>query len=120
MAEASIGLVLDCDDPGTLAGFWSEALGLQDLGTVGNYVVLMSPTGSLPKLLLQQVEEPKTTKNRMHLDIETPDVEGEVARLEALGAQQVEDGTHAEHGFSWVVMTDPEGNEFCVCGSAGS
>jgi predicted enzyme related to lactoylglutathione lyase len=115
VTEASIGLVLDCSDPEALAGFWSQALGLQSLGTIGNYVVLLSPTGSLPRFLLQRVEEPKTTKNRMHFDIETPDVEGEVGRLEALGARRLEGDARSEHGFSWTVMADPEGNEFCVC-----
>jgi predicted enzyme related to lactoylglutathione lyase len=51
----------------------------------------------------------------MHLDIETPDVEGEVSRLEALGARRLEAAARSEHGFSWVVMADPENNEFCVC-----
>jgi predicted enzyme related to lactoylglutathione lyase len=53
----------------------------------------------------------------MHPDIDTPDVDGEVARLEALGARRLEADMHAEHGMRWVVMADPEGNEFCVCGA---
>jgi predicted enzyme related to lactoylglutathione lyase len=65
--------------------------------------------------LLQAVDEPKTAKNRMHLDIETPRVDAEVARLEALGARRLEADTRSEHGSRWVVMADPEGNEFCVC-----
>jgi predicted enzyme related to lactoylglutathione lyase len=115
MAEASIGLVLDCADPEALAGFWSPALGLQRLGSAGNYVVLVSPSGTLPKLLLQRVGEPKATKNRMHLDIETPDVDAEVTRLEGIGARRVESQARTEYGNRWVIMTDPEGNEFCVC-----
>jgi predicted enzyme related to lactoylglutathione lyase len=115
MAEASIGLVLDCADPPALAEFWSSALGLQRLGSAGNYVLLVSPSGVLPKLLLQGVGEPKTTKNRMHLDIETADVDAEVTRLESIGARRVETESRAEHGTRWVIMADPEGNEFCVC-----
>ena len=68
-----------------------------------------------PKLLLQQVPEPKTTKNRMHLDIDAVDIEAEATRLEALGARRVADDQLHEHGTSWILMTDPEGNEFCVC-----
>ena len=84
------------------------------LGSAGNYVVLLDEANAQPKLLLQRVIEPKATKNRMHFDIETPDVDAEVARLETLGAQRL-DGPCSEHGTRWVVMADPEGNEFCVC-----
>jgi predicted enzyme related to lactoylglutathione lyase len=119
MTEATIGLVLDCADPQALADFWSRALGVQRLGGAGNYVLLAS-TGALPKLLLQRVGEPKLGKNRMHLDIETPDVDAEVERLEKIGARRLEAQARAEHGSRWVVMADPEGNEFCVCdGGAG-
>jgi Glyoxalase-like domain len=69
---ATIGLVLDCTDPDRLATFWSEALGDTTVGGASNYVMLLAADGTLPKLLLQAVPEPKTTKNRMHLDIETP------------------------------------------------
>jgi predicted enzyme related to lactoylglutathione lyase len=121
MAEASIGLVLDCADPEALAGFWSPALGLERLGSAGNYVLLVSPSGTLPKLLLQRVTEAKAAKNRMHLDIVTPDIDAEAARLEGLGARRVETQTRTEFGNSWVIMADPEGNEFCVCdGGQGS
>jgi hypothetical protein len=124
MAEAKIGLVLDCADPEPLAAFWSAALGMESLGAAGNYVLLMSPSGALPKLLLQRVEEPKASKNRMHLDIEVRDVEAEVSRLEGIGARRAESGPRTEFGTTWVIMSDPEGNEFCVCdggqGSAGA
>jgi predicted enzyme related to lactoylglutathione lyase len=111
----ALGLVLDCADPERLAAFWSEALGYTTLGGAGNYVLLVDLEGSRPKLLLQRVPEPKAGKNRMHLDIETPGVDAEVARLEALGARRLVDDAVAEHGTRWVVMADPEGNEFCVC-----
>jgi predicted enzyme related to lactoylglutathione lyase len=56
----------------------------------------------------------------MHLDIETQDVDGEATRLESIGARRLEEGTHSEHGSNWVILADPEGNEFCVCdGGAG-
>ena len=112
---ATIGLVLDCADPGRLATFWSDALGYATVGEAGNYVMLIDPDDERPKLLLQAVEEAKTTKNRMHLDIETSDVDGEVTRLEGIGARRLEPGARSEHGSRWVIMADPEGNEFCVC-----
>ena len=112
---ATLGLVLDCTDPRRLAEFWTEALGYRNAGAAGSYVVLVAPDGDSPKLLLQEVAEPKTTKNRMHFDIETPHVHAEVARLEALGARRLEAETRHEHGTTWVVLADPEGNEFCIC-----
>lgn len=115
MAEATIGFVIDCSDPEELARFWAGALGMERVGAAGNYVLLRSPTKSLPKLLLQRVPEAKSGKNRMHLDIDTPDVDDEVARLIDLGAVRIEEDDIREHGARWVVMADPEGNEFCVC-----
>ncbi|HEX6237852.1 MAG TPA: VOC family protein [Acidimicrobiales bacterium] len=119
--ERGIGLVLDCADPERLAAFWAPALDYVDVGSAGAYGVLVPNGRPGPKLLLQQVPEPKITKNRMHLDIETPDIEAEAARLEALGARRVGPDTIREHGTTWILMTDPEGNEFCVCDAgAGS
>jgi predicted enzyme related to lactoylglutathione lyase len=111
---AEIGLVLDCADPQRLTEFWSKALAYTTLGGAGSYVLLVDQSGGRPKLLLQQVAETKTAKNRMHLDIETPDVDGEVDRLCGLGATRIVRPL-AEHGSRWVVMHDPEGNGFCVC-----
>jgi len=114
--KARIGLVLDCANPDRLAAFWSEALGYQPVGEAGSYFLLLPPdqqTG--PQLLLQGVPEPKTGKNRMHLDIHTPDIEAEASRLIDLGATRVQPEALSEHGSNWVLMHDPEGNEFCVC-----
>jgi predicted enzyme related to lactoylglutathione lyase len=118
----TIGLVLDCRDPARLAPFWAAALGYVSLGEAGAYVVLLPDGRPGPKLLLQQVPEPKSAKNRMHLDIDAADIEAEAARLEALGATRVEHDQIHEHGTSWILMADPEGNEFCVCdgGAAGN
>lgn len=113
---STIGLVLDCRDPESLAEFWAPALGYTTLGAVENYVLLVPSGGGSPKLLLQRVPEDKAGKNRMHLDIDVDDVASEVERLEALGARRLEDDERSEHGLHWVVMSDPEGNEFCVCG----
>lgn len=110
-----IGLVLDCEDPEALAGFWSPALDYVDFGSAGAYVALVPNGRPGPKLLLQRVEEPKQVKNRMHLDIEVPDIGAEAQRLIALGATRVSGGICSEHGSNWILMADPEGNEFCVC-----
>ena len=110
-----IGLVLDCAEPEQLASFWGPALGYVNVGAVGSYVVLYPDGRPGPKLLLQQVQEPKTTKNRMHLDIEVADIAAEAERLVALGATKVSEAPCSEPGSNWLVMHDPEGNEFCIC-----
>ena len=117
---AQIGLVLDCADPEWLAGFWAPALGYVNLGTAGAYVALFPNGRPGPKLLLQRVTEPKTVKNRMHFDIEVPDIETEATRLVDLGATRVSESPCSEHGSTWILMADPEGNEFCVCDAGQS
>lgn len=109
------GLVLDCADPERLAEFWAAALDYVNVGSAGAYVALYPRDGNGPKLLLQHVDEAKSVKNRMHLDIDTADVEAEADRLAGLGARRATTDICREHGSSWIVMSDPEGNEFCIC-----
>lgn len=116
----SIGLVLDCIDPARLAAFWVPALDYVSLGAIGAYVVLLPDGRPGPKLLLQKVPEIKTVKNRMHLDIDAADIEAEAARLEALGATRLQPDQMHEHDTNWILMHDPEGNEFCICDGGGS
>ena len=111
----TIGLVLDCHDAASLAGFWAAALDYVTVGEAGAYVMLLPNGRPGPKLLLQRVPEPKSVKNRMHLDIDAVDIEAEAARLQALGARRVQPDQLHEHGTNWILMPDPEGNEFCVC-----
>ncbi len=105
-------LNLDVSDPDLMSAFWCAALGYELVGGVGQYRALEHPTGQVPKMLLQHVPEPKTTKNRLHLDLHVTDIDAEAARLEAAGAIRVQ--RVDEFGISWIVMHDPEGNEFCV------
>lgn len=118
----TIGLVLDCTHPDRLADFWSAALDYVTVGEAGAYVVLVPKDRPGPKLLLQSVPEAKTVKNRMHLDLDAADIEREATRLEALGARRLHADPLHEHGSNWILMADPEGNEFCVCdgGDAGT
>ena len=109
------GLVLDCADPDRIAEFWGAALDYINVGAAGAYVALYPRVGDGPKLLLQRVAEPKTVKNRMHLDIDAVDIHAEARRLSALGATRVADSPTHEHGTTWIVMADPEGHEFCIC-----
>lgn len=105
--------VLDCADADTLADFWAPALGLRRGPFHPPYVSLSDPEGHWPNLLLQQVPEPKTGKNRMHIDLHVADVEAEVARLHGLGASVVSPA-HDDDGFLTAILADPQDNEFCV------
>ncbi len=110
-----IELVLDCADLDLMTRFWTAALGYEPAGSAAQYAVLRDRDGRRPRLLLQRVDEPKSAKNRMHMDVTAPDIETEAHRLEGLGATRVPDGRLAELGTEWIQMVDPEGNEFCVC-----
>jgi predicted enzyme related to lactoylglutathione lyase len=112
-ANATVTVTLDCSDPDSLAGFWSEALGYQEIGRVENYVAL-GPGPGVIKFVLQGVPETKPGKNRMHLDLWVADIEAEAARLEAIGARRLQDKPFDEHGYLWYPLVDPEGNEFFI------
>lgn len=105
-------VTFDCADPRRLAEFWSKATGYQIEQQSEELVTLFPGEGDQPKLLFIQVPEPRTVKNRVHLDVGVSDVDAEAARLIELGATRGE--THRGHGFVWAVMADPEGNEFCI------
>jgi caffeoyl-CoA O-methyltransferase len=110
-----IELVLDCADLDVMTRFWTAALGYEHAGSAAQYAVLRDRDGRRPRLLLQRVDEPKSAKNRMHMDVTAPDIDAEARRLEGLGATRVPDGRVAELDTEWIQMLDPEGNEFCVC-----
>jgi Glyoxalase-like domain len=140
-----VQVVFDCADPARLSRFWAEALGYQledppeghgswedwlreqgipeerwnDAGAV------VDPDGTGPRIYFQRVPEPKTVKNRMHLDLNATggpsaapveerrrQVDAEAERLAGIGATRLR--AVEELGVYWVVMQDPEGNEFCV------
>jgi hypothetical protein len=112
--KARVELVLDCAEPTRLARFWREALDYRDYYTDAHLAVLVPKAGNDSPLLLQGVPEPKSGKNRMHLDIVASDIEAEILRLEALGAHRIDQGVQSFGGTQWVTMSDPERNEFCV------
>ena len=110
-------LSIDAHDPAAQAAFWADALGWRRTHEDPDEVVLEPPAGSpadgvSPDLLFLRVPEGKTTKNRLHLDLRPEDQAAEVARLEQLGARRVSVGQGDD--VTWVVLADPEGNEFCV------
>lgn len=106
-------LVLDANDAGRLADFWSAALRYDRQEALGPFEILTPPDGSeAPALLIQRVDDPKLGKNRMHVDLHVPDAESEAARLIGLGAKRL--GARRLGEIQWIVMTDPEGNEFDI------
>ncbi len=138
-----VQVVMDCSDPDRLAHFWAEALGYQlqpppeGYGSWDDFLRAMNipeeewnnasavvdPEGIGPRIFFQRVPEPKTVKNRLHLDLnqgtrETPLedrrrlVDQALERLVHLGATELY--RREQNGEYWVTMSDPEGNEFCV------
>jgi hypothetical protein len=138
-----VQVVIDCSDPEQLAEFWAAALGyviqpppegyesweqlLAEIGVPrsewGAASAVVDPDGVGPRIFLQRVPEPKVGKNRVHVDLnvgrrEMSDderrqlVDERVRRLVDAGASVLRDAE--ERGERWVVMADPEGNEFCV------
>ena len=110
-------ICVDTCDPARLATFWQEALGWRRTHEDADEVVLEPPNGSsedgvVPDLLFLRVPESKVRKNRLHLDLRPEDQDAEVARLEHLGARRASVGQGAD--VSWIVLEDPDGNEFCV------
>jgi predicted enzyme related to lactoylglutathione lyase len=114
-------ITVDCTDAMTLARFWAEALGWNVYRDDDPEVLVAPefPPDRGPSILFIPVPEPRTVKNRLHLDLQPTDRsrEDEVDRLIGLGAKIVEDHRKPD-GLGWVWMADPEGNDFCIERSA--
>ena len=116
MALRLHSVTFDCADPGALASFWAGVTGYR-LETVNPFVAVLrgdGPDGGDfgPRMMFIQVPEAKAAKNRVHLDLGTEDLDGEVDRVLDLGADLV--GRYDEWGVVWATFRDPEGNEFCI------
>lgn len=107
-------VVIDCAEHGAVVEFWAAALDYEPRALNEQYVALVPRERGpgKPPLLFQRVPEGKVVKNRVHLDFKADDREADVARLVGLGA--VEGPTWSLGRLTWTVMSDPEGNEFCV------
>ena len=103
-------MIVDCTDPERLAAFWSGLLGRKVRDRRGPYVFLASGGSSGYGLGFQRVVEPKSGKNRVHPDLICDDVHATASRVEELGGTRVQG--YKPGGF--LVMADPEGNEFCL------
>ena len=104
-------LTIDATDPVALAGFWATLLeGTVQSDDEGDVWVSLSP--GVPDLLFIASSDPRVVKNRLHLDLRPDDRDAQVERALSLGATRVDIGQTGEE--SWVVLADPEGNEFCI------
>lgn len=111
------GIVFDADNVPALADFWHRATGYE-VKDSGKWFAHLIPEGvGLKHIFIIKVPEGKTAKNRCHVDFETDDRTAEVERLVSAGATKVAD--HTFRGFTWTVMQDSEGNEFCISGESG-
>jgi len=104
---------VDAGDPVRLGRWWQQALGWVVVNDDPDEFEIRPAPDQLPGLLFVPVAEAKTVKNRLHLDFRPDDQDSEVDRLLALGATPVDIGQGEQ---PWVVLADPEGNEFCVLG----
>jgi catechol 2,3-dioxygenase-like lactoylglutathione lyase family enzyme len=104
--------VINTADVEKSIAFWTAALGYVVRGSDPTFAVLTDPKRRWSNVSVQLTAEPKRGRNRLHLDLYTTDQEGEVARLEALGATRPP-WEYCE-GADYVVMADPDGNELCV------
>jgi predicted enzyme related to lactoylglutathione lyase len=108
-------VVIDCSDLDVSARFWSGVLGYTAGQAVGGpYRSLQPASGAGIDVLLQRVRDVKAQKNRLHLDLRTPDLDAEVRRVLDLGATLLTSEPVAEDGWFWHILADPDGNEFCV------
>ncbi|MBO2455934.1 VOC family protein [Actinomadura barringtoniae] len=101
-------VTIDAADPDRLAAFWGELLGRSVSARVGPYIFLERRNGLT--VGFQRTDAAKIGKNRVHLDVESDDPAAEQAKVEALGGRRLHE--YDEGGF--LVMADPEGNEFCI------
>lgn len=109
-------VTVDTTDADSLATWWAEQTGAEVVERNDGWYVMVAG-GSLPvRLAFQKVEDPTPGKNRVHLDLETDELDAEVDRLLAAGATLV--ARRGDESFRWVTLADPHGNQFCVAGGA--
>jgi predicted enzyme related to lactoylglutathione lyase len=104
-------VVVDAADPVALGQWWADLLGWVVVNDAADEFEIRTSADRTPGLLFVPVPEVKQSKNRLHLDFRPDDQDAEVERLLRAGARRVDVG---QGSSSWVVLADPEGNEFCV------
>jgi hypothetical protein len=110
MSNTVYGLSYDAADAEKVARFWAEALGREIAPGASAESASLAPDRTAPRLSFHQVPEPKSVKNRLHLDLVSSTFESESERLVTLGATRIRD--IAQGSARWTTFADPEGNEF--------
>ncbi|MET9021965.1 VOC family protein [Actinopolymorpha sp. NPDC004070] len=105
---------MDCIDPRRVARFWSELLGREEGSSEPGWVYLGGRDDLLPRLVFQPVSEPKVGKTRIHLDIVVDDIAVGIEEVISLGGSFTRERHDYDEGVA-VVLTGPDGNEFCLC-----
>src|SRR5215471_18129317 len=105
-------VTVDAAKPAELAHWWADMLHWKVFYEDDNEVVICTPDERFPGMVFVRVPDAKAGKNRIHVDLVPDDRDAEVSRLERLGARRVDIGQTGDE--TWVVLADPEGNEFCV------
>jgi len=122
MSASLLAVVVDCREPRHQAGFWSTVLSYEVVERNVDEFLVRSPDRAAAPLYFMRVPEPKTEKNRLHLDLVTDGLLGdELNRLTGLGARLVEvrqDPASMQNPDTWAVLEDPEGHVFCVSSSS--
>ena len=114
-ARGELVVVVDCADLERAVRFWGGVLGYRDAGGDSEaYRSVLPADGPGTEILFQRTPDAKRGKNRVHLDLRTRDLDAEVSRVLALGAKRQTAAPIEENGWTWHVMEDPDGNEFCV------
>ncbi|SRR6266545_1223230 len=111
MAIRFYQVVVDAHDPSRLARWWAEVLDYKVLYETADEVIIGTAPEQYPGICFVPVGGAKTTKNRLHIDLDPDDQAAEVARVTGLGARRVDVG---QRDVPWTVLADPEGNEFCI------
>ena len=109
----AVEVCIDVVDPRPVAEFWAAFLGYEHRDNLDDRWVHLEPPAGLPVINLQRVPEPKSFKNRLHLDVYADDPEDWVEHAIGLGATRVRVNDDPADWF--CVMNDPAGNEFCIC-----
>jgi hypothetical protein len=103
-------IAFDCADAAALAGFWAAVLSVEVDADSNEFFATLNRAADGPTLMFLQVPEPRTVKNRLHLDLAATDGAAELDRLIGLGAKRLDE--HNEYGVHWITLADPEGNVF--------
>jgi Glyoxalase-like domain len=111
MGSRWYAVAVDAADPARLSRWWAEVLGYRILDESADDVIVGPGEHASPVLYFTRTGEAKVGKNRLHIDLTPDDRDAEVERLLDMGARHVDIGQGEP---SWVVLADPEGNEFCV------